>query len=69
MIGWGAWRDFLGIFHIYVCVYACILCLVAQWYLTLCNPMDCSPPGSFCPCSRFSRQENTEVGSLSLLHG
>ena len=26
---------------LYLCVYA-----VAQSYLTLCNPMDCSPPGS-----------------------
>ena len=24
----------------------CVPCLVAQSYLTLCNPMDCSPPGS-----------------------
>ena len=23
-----------------------LLCLVAQWYLTLCDPMECSPPGS-----------------------
>jgi len=23
-----------------------VLCLVSQSYLTLCNPMDCSPPGS-----------------------
>jgi len=29
--------------HIYVCVYV----LVAQLYLTLCNPVDYSPPGSF----------------------
>ena len=31
------------------------LCSVAQLCLTLCNPMDCSPPGSF--FVRFSRQE------------
>ena len=30
--------------HIYICVY--IHMLVAQSCLTLCNPMDCSPPGS-----------------------
>ena len=24
----------------------CVACLVTQWYLTLCDPMDCSPPGS-----------------------
>ena len=28
-----------------VCVYVCV-CLVAQSCPTLCNPMDCSPPGS-----------------------
>ena len=27
-----------------------------QSYLTLCNPMDCSPPGS--PVHEFSRQEH-----------
>ena len=30
-------------------------CLVAQSYLTLCNPLDCSPPGS--SVQGFSRQE------------
>ena len=29
--------------------------LVAQWYLTLCDPRDCSPPGS--SVHGFSRQE------------
>ena len=33
-----------------------IMCLVAQSWLTLCNPMDCNPPGSSCPWG-FSRQE------------
>ena len=28
-----------------LCMYVCV-CSVAQWYLTLCSPMDCSPPGS-----------------------
>ena len=34
--------------HIYVCVYVCVcVCvLVAQSRLILCNPMDCSLPGS-----------------------
>ena len=41
-------------------------CLVAQLYLTLCSPMDCSPPGS--PIHGFF-EENTGVGSLSLLQG
>ena len=36
--------------HVYyllgcVCVYVCVCVLVAQPCLTLCNPMDCSPPG------------------------
>ena len=30
-----------------VCVYVCVcVCACAQWCLTLCNPMSCSPPGS-----------------------
>ena len=36
------------ILHTRVCVYACICCchLVAKLCPTLCDPMDCSPPGS-----------------------
>ena len=30
-----------------VCVCMCVCVLVAQSCLTLCIPMDCSPPGSF----------------------
>ena len=30
-----------------VCVCVCVCVLVAQSCLTLCNPMDCSPPASF----------------------
>ena len=30
-----------------VCVCVCVCVLVAQSYPTLCDPMDCSPPGSF----------------------
>ena len=29
-----------------MCVCVCVCVLVAQSYLTLCNPMDYSPPGS-----------------------
>ena len=29
-----------------VCVSVSVSVLVIQWYPTLCNPMDCSPPGS-----------------------
>ena len=32
---------------LYTCAHACaVLCSVAQSCLTLCDPMDCSPPGS-----------------------
>ena len=35
------------------CMYVCVLsCLVAQPCLTICDPMDCSPPGSFV-CGSF----------------
>ena len=32
----------IGLFHVCVCVF----CLATQVFLTLCDPMDCSPPGS-----------------------
>ena len=44
-----------------------VLCLVAQLCPTLCNPMDCSPPGSF--VHGDSPGENTGVGCCALLHG
>ena len=44
-----------------------VLCLVAQSSPSLCNPMDCSPPGSSVLGDSPSR--NTGVGSLSLLQG
>ena len=44
-----------------------VLCLVAQSCSTLCNPMDCSPPGS--SVHGDSPGKNTGVGSLSLLWG
>ena len=43
----------------------CVLCLVAQWYPTLCNPMDCSPPGS--SVHGDSLGKNTGVGCYALL--
>ena len=47
--------------------------LVTQSCLTLCNPMDCSPPGSAVhtciPCPWSSPGKNTGVGSHSLLQG
>ena len=45
----------------------CCVCLIAQSCLTLCSPMDCSPPGSSvhgdCP------DKNTGVGCHTLLQG
>ena len=40
-----------------LCCYKCIMCLVAQLCLTICNPMDCMQPARLlCPWG-FSRQE------------
>ena len=43
------------------------LCLVAQSCLTICNPMDCSPPGS--SVHGDSPGKNTGVGCHALLQG
>ena len=44
-----------------------VLCLVAQLYPTLCDPMDCSLPGS--SVHGVSPDKNTGVGCRALLHG
>ena len=44
-----------------------LLCVRAQLYPTLCDPMDCSPPGS--SIHRDSPGKNTEVGCHFLLQG
>ena len=44
-----------------------VLCLVTQSCLTLCDPIDCSPPGS--SVHGDSPGKNTGVGSRSLLQG
>ena len=44
-----------------------MLCLVAQSCLTLCNPMDCSPPGS--SVCGDSPGKNTGLGCHALLRG
>ena len=49
---------------IYMC---CLPCLVAQSCLTLCDPMDCSPPGFF--VHGDSPGKNTGVGCHALLQG
>ena len=45
----------------------CMLCLVAQSCPTLCDPMDCGPPGS--PVHGDPPGKNTGVGCQALLHG
>ena len=44
-----------------------MLCLVTQSYLTLCDPMDCSPPNS--SVHGDSPGKNTAVGCHFLLQG
>ena len=44
-----------------------VLCLFAQWCLTLCGHMDCSPPGS--SVHDESPDKNTGVGCHALLKG
>ena len=44
-----------------------VLCIVAQSYPTLCNPMDCSPPSTF--VHGDSPGKSTGVGSHALLQG
>ena len=45
----------------------CVLCLVAQSCRTLCNPKDCSPPGS--SVHGDSPGKNTGVGCHALFQG
>ena len=47
------------------CMCCARLCLFAQLFLTLCNPMDCSPPGSSAHAG--SPGKNTGVGCYVLL--
>ena len=44
-----------------------VLCLVAQPYPTVCDPMDCSPPVFLCPWDFPGK--NTGVGWHALLQG
>ena len=51
--------------YVYMCV--CV-CFVIQSRLTLCDPMDCSPPGSsLCPWDSLGK--NTSVDCHALLQG
>ena len=50
------------------CAWAtCVLCLFAQLCLTLCDPMDCGPPGS--SVHGDFPGKNTRVGCHALLQG
>ena len=53
--------------HIVLHTHCTVLCLVAQWCPTLCDPMDCSPPGS--SVHGDSPGKNTRVGCHTLLQG
>ena len=56
-------NDFINI----LCFSCAVLCLIAQSCLTLCTPMDCSPPGS---CVHGdSPGKNTGAGCHALLQG
>ena len=44
-----------------------VLCLVTQLCLTLCNPMNCNPPGSFVRGDSLGK--NTGMGCHALLQG
>ena len=46
-------------------MYVYMLCLIAQPCLTLCDPMDCGPPGT--SVLGGSPGQNTGVGSCSFL--
>ena len=48
-------RNLSPLIHLFHPINPCAMCLVTQPCLTLCNPMDCYPPG-FSVCG-FSRQE------------
>ena len=50
-----------------ICVCVCVLFLVIQSYLTLCDPIDYSPPGF--SVHGDSPGKNTRVGCHALLQG
>ena len=56
-----------SMFYIWLTVHYVVLSLVTQSCLTLCDPMDCSPPGS--SVRGILQGENTGVGCQDLLQG
>ena len=53
--------------HGYIYIYVAVLCLVTQLCPTLCDPTDCSPPGS--SVHGDSPGKNTGMGCHDLLQG
>ena len=51
----------------YVCICTYVLCLVTQLCPTLCNPIDCSPPGS--SVHGDFPGKNTGVGCHAIFQG
>ena len=51
----------------YHCLTLCVCVLVAQLCLTVCDPMDCSPPGS--PVRGDSPDKNTEWVAIAFSRG
>ena len=54
-------------FVVFIFLQSTCVCLVAQSCLTLCDPMDCSPPGS--SVLGDSSGKNTGLGCCALLQG
>ena len=53
--------------HRHTHMHCAVLCLVTQLCLTLCNPTDCSPPGS--SVHGDSPVKNTSLGRHAFLQG
>ena len=51
----------------WIYIVLCVVCLVSQSNPTLCNPMDCSPPGSSVHGNSLGK--NTGVGCHALIQG
>ena len=74
-ISWVPFQAIPSLFHSFVCSWTNMLqyfygycCLVAKLCLTLCNPMDCSPPGPSAHGVDFPGK-NTGVSCHFLLQG
>ena len=63
---WHSTEIYLNIFP-YISTFECAVCLVALSCLTLCDPMDCSPPGSSVQWDTPGK--NTGAGCHAILQG